>query len=123
MIKPLFIDQCFQFEHSPAGEVSRSFLGAMDPKDWDPVVYASDRAPLVKNKPDFVKLSRQNGYYRYAFGAIRKVLPDLTWLPGVEWPAWGRNATKQILKDIKNDVIKPDYIHSVCYHVANHWSA
>lgn len=123
MITPLFIDQCFQFEHSPAGEVSRAFIGAMDSNEWNPLVYASDRQPRIINTPDYVKLLHQKSFYKYLAAATRRVLPDITWLPGQEWPAWGKKAVNVILKDIRDNLVKPDYIHSICFHVANHWAA
>ena len=124
MIRPLIINRPYLFEQSSGGECLRAFLNAMDRDVWNPKVYASDRPPLVDLQQDFICLTHEKRYIRYVAAAIRRLLlPDLTWLPGYEWPAWGKNAVKEILKDIRTEKVQPDYIHSVVYPIASHWVA
>lgn len=97
---------------------------AMDRDEWAPIVYASDRAPLVKLVPKNVNLVHEIRKIQYIAAAIRRLLlPDLTWLPGYEWWSWGKATVKDIINDISSGAIKPDYIHSVAFPVASHWAA
>lgn len=124
MIKPLFINRPCYFDHSAGGECLRAFLKEMSGNKWSPVIYASDRAPLVGGVPKFAVLTHEKRYYRYMAAVIRRCLvPDLTWLPGFEWWSWGKGCAKQIIHDIRKKEIKPDYIHSICFPVASHWAA
>ncbi len=124
MFKPLFINRYYQSEQSPVGECLRSFIGAMSPEVWDPVIYVSDRPPLLKDARWFVRFVHEQRWVQYYAAAVRRVLiPDLTWLPGYEWTAWGKRVAKMVINDIKNGSVKPDYIHSICFPVASHWAA
>jgi hypothetical protein len=124
MLKPLIINRPCFFDQSPGGECLRAFLNAMDKNEWEPVVYASDRTPLVRLVQDNVKLVHEKRYIQYIAAAIRRVLvPDLTWLPGYEWWSWGKDTVNSIIKDFKSGTVSPDFIHSVAYPVASHWVA
>lgn len=123
MLKPLFINRNYRFDDSPGGECLRAFIGAMDKLEWSPMVYASDRTPLVEPVEDFVTMTHERRYVQYEYAAIRRVLPDLTFLPDYVWSAWGKRASKQVVKDIQRGVVAPDYIHSVSYPVASQWAA
>lgn len=124
MIKPLFINRGYYFDQSPGGECLRAFIGAMDNNKWSPFVYTSDRPPLVSQLPEYGIMTHEKMYMQYFAAVIRRSLvPDLTWLPGHEWPAWGKAAVNEILKDIKTGAVTPDYIHSVAFPVASHWAA
>ena len=124
MLKPLFINRSCYFDKSPGGECLRAFLGGMCKKSWNPTVYASDRTPLIVQRPDYVHLIHEKRYVQYVAAAMRRVLlPDLTWLPGYEWWSWGEETAKQIVKDIKGGHATPSYIHSVAYPIASHWAA
>lgn len=123
MLRPLFINRCYQFDQSPGGECLRAFVGTMGKDEWQPVVYGSDRTPRVDPVGECVKLTHEKRYMQYVFASVRRVVSDLTWLPGYEWPAWGKNAVSEILKDIKAGTVTPDYIHSVAFPVASHWTA
>ena len=113
MLKPLIINRSCYFDNSLGGECLRSFMGAMRTDVWGPVVYASDRRPLVSPIPSYAHMIHEYKSWQYFAAAIRRVLPDLTFLPGYEWQSWGIKATSQILRDIKNGQVKPDYIHSI----------
>lgn len=124
MIKPLFINRGFFFDHSPGGECLRAFIGAMGKDKWLPVVYTSDRPPMVSKLPEYGIMTHEKLYMQYIAAAIRRVLlPDLTWLPGYEWPAWGKGVTRRVIKDINTRRVEADYIHSVAYPIASHWAA
>lgn len=123
-MRPLFINRDFLFAGSPGGECLRAFIGAMGSDLWQPIVYASDRFPFVNCEYDKAIIVHENKSVRYIAAAIRRLLiPDITWLPGYEWNAWGKAAAKQIIKDIKTGVVSSDYIHSISYPVASHWAA
>lgn len=123
-IKPLIINRDFLFAHSPNGECLRSFMGGMSKAEWQPVIYGSDRKPLVGYSDFEYVLTNEKRYIQYTAALVRRVLiPDLTWLPGYEWSAWGKNASKRIIKDIQTGTISPSYIHSISYPVASHWAA
>ena len=123
MIKPLIINRGYSFDDSPGGECLRAFVGAMDETEWSPIVYASDRTPLVEPVNDFVKLSHERRYVQYEYAAIRRFIPDLTFLPDYAWAAWGKRAAKSVISDIQKRVVVPDYIHSVAYPIASHLAA
>lgn len=124
MLKPLFINRSYQFDQSPGGECLRTFVGAMDRDSWQPVVYGSDRSPLVGPIGNCVKLTYEKRYTRYVAAAVRRLLlPDLTWLPGYEWWSWGKATVNEIINDISSRAVKPDYIHSVAFPIASHWVA
>ena len=124
MIKPLIISRPCCFDQSPTGECLRTFLGSMDNDEWELKVYASDRKPLIKPVPEYAKLTHEKAIVQYAAAAVRRLLvPDLTWLPGYEWPGWGKGAVKEILKDMKKGDLTPDFIHSISFPVASHWAA
>ena len=124
MLKPLIINRPCYFDQSPGGECLRAFIMAMDRDEWAPIVYASDRAPLVELVPENVNLVHEIRKIQYIAAAIRRLLlPDLTWLPGYEWWSWGKATVKDIINDISSGAIKPDYIHSVAFPVASHWAA
>ena len=125
MIKPLIISRPCYFDQSPGGECLRAFLGAMENGDkWDMKVYASDRTPLVHPVPDYAKLTHEKRIVQYLAAAVRRILiPDLTWLPGYEWPGWGKGAVREILKDMKKGDLTPDFIHSISFPVTCHWVA
>lgn len=120
MIRPLIVNRPCYFAHSPGGECLRAFLNAMNKEEWEPIVYASDKTPLVEMLPEYAKLTHEKRYVQYLAAAIRRfLLPDLTWLPGYEWWSWGIGAKKAILKDVINGR-RYDYIHSVSFPCACH---
>ena len=122
-LRPLFINRDYLFAHSPNGECLRSFMGGMSKEEWDPFVYGSDKQPLVTHLDYEFRLTHEKRYVQYLAALVRRVLiPDLTWLPGYEWQAWGKAAAKRIIKDIKSGIVSPDYIHSISYPVASHWA-
>lgn len=124
MIKPLFINRYYQAAQSPVGECLRSFITAMSPEEWHPVVYASDRKPLFGTTLDNTILIHEDRWVQYFAAVVRRVLvPDLTWLPDYEWIAWGKRLSKAVIEDVKNGIVTPDYIHSVGYPNASHWAA
>lgn len=123
MFKPLIINRDFLFANSPGGECLRAFIAAMDSSKWHPYVYASDRFPVLEDFSNDTKLIHEKKYIRFIAAALRRLLPDLTWLPGYEWQSWGKRTAKQIIKDIETKRINPDYIHSISYPVASHWVA
>lgn len=124
MINPLIISRDYLFAHSPNGECLRSFMGGMSKSEWDPIIYGSDKQPLVFYNDYKYKLIHEKRYVQYLAALTRRVLiPDLTWLPGYEWDAWGKSTAKQIIKDIKKGVVSPDYIHSISYPIASQWAA
>lgn len=124
MLSPLFINRPCYFDQSPGGECLRAFLNAMDKDEWGPMVFASDRTPLVEPVPENIKLIHEKRYVRYVAAAVRRLLlPDLTWLPGYEWWSWGKATVNEIINDISSGAIKPDYIHSVAFSIASHWVA
>ena len=111
MINTLIINRPCFFDQSPGGECLRSFIGGMNSKEWNPIVYASDRKPQVGPIPQYAHITHEYAYMQFVAAAIRRILiPDLTFLPGYEWQSWGIKATRQILRDIKNGEVKPDYI-------------
>ena len=124
MIKPLIINRDYLFAHSPNGECLRAFMRGMNKKEWEPFIYGSDKQPLVTFSDYKYKLTHEKRYIQYLAALTRRVLiPDLTWLPGYEWEAWGKATSKSIIKDIQNGGVSPDFIHSVSYPVASHWVA
>ena len=124
MLRPLIINRDYLFEDSPGGECLRAFVGAMGISQWHPYIYASDGFPLVDGVADSTVLVHEKKSVRYIAAALRRiVLPDLTWLPGYEWQAWGKGAARRIIKDIKSGGVTPDYIHSISYPIASHWAA
>lgn len=124
MIKPLIINRDYLFAHSPNGECLRSFMGGMGKTEWEPVVYGSDKQPLVSYSDFEYRLTHEKRYVQYTAALTRRVLiPDLTWLPGYEWNAWGKGVARRIINDIKHEIVAPDYIHSISYPVASHWAA
>ena len=124
IIRPLIINRYYQASHSPVGECLRAFVEAMPNDCWQPMVYTSDRKPLLDRIPDYVSFVHEDRWVQYFAAAVRRlVLPDLTWLPDYEWRAWGKRTVKKILRDIDCCRIQPDYIHSVSYPVASHWAA
>lgn len=122
MLKPLFINRSFLFNHSPGGECLRAFVRALDRNQWQPTIYCSDKRP-ISEKIDGVILTEEKVSLQYIFGFVRRILPDLTWLPDYQWPAWGKGVVKQIINDLHNTDLKPDYIHSVAFPLASHWAA
>lgn len=124
MLKPLFINRDYLFAHSPNGECLRSFMGGMNKEEWQPIVFGSDKKPLVSYSEYEYRLTHEKRYVQYLAALVRRILiPDLTWLPGYEWSAWGKEAARRIIKDIKSGAVTPDYIHSISYPVASHWTA
>ena len=119
VLKPLFINRSCFFNKSPGGECLRSFLKAMDKREWQPTVFASDRTPLFEPIPDNARLTHEYRWVQYAAAAVRRILRDLTFLPGYEWQSWGIGCKNSILKDIKNGS-QYDYIHSVSFPCASH---
>lgn len=119
MLKPLFINRPCYFDQSPGGECLRAFLKAMDKEEWQPTVFASDRTPLVEPIPAYAHLTHEYRWVKYASAIVRRVLSDLTFLPGYEWQSWGIGCKNAILKDIK-DGGQYDYIHSVSFPCASH---
>lgn len=120
MMNPLFISRNAFFANSPGGECMRAFLSGMTPDEWSPTIYASARTPLVDGIPEYAHLTTDYAYMQYMAAFIRRLLPDLTFLPGYEWQSWGINAAKVIIRDIKDGVVHPDYIHSVSFPCACH---
>lgn len=124
MLKPLFISRDYLFAHSPNGECLRSFMSGMGKEEWQPIVYGSDKQPLVGYSQYDYRLTHEKRYVQYLAALVRRVfIPDLTWLPGYEWSAWGKGAAKRIIKDINSGALAPDYVHSISYPVASHWAA
>lgn len=124
MLKPLIINRDYLFAHSPNGECLRSFMGGMSKDEWQPLIYGSDKQPLVSFSGYGYRLTHEKRYVQYLAALVRRVLiPDLTWLPGYEWSAWGKGAANRIIKDINSGEVTPDYIHSISYPVASHWAA
>lgn len=123
VLKPLIISRNYRFDHSPGGECLRAFVGAMNTEEWQPIIYGSDRPPLVGKICDNECLTHEKITHKYTFAAIRRFFPDVTYLPGYEWQAWGKGVVKDIKRDLTNNHIAPDYIHSVSFPVASHWAA
>ena len=122
MLRPLFINRACVADNSPGGECLRAFLSALNPDVWKLTAYGSDRTPLVNIQPEYVHLTHEKRYVQYVAAAIRRVLPDLTFLPGYEWWSWGKTCKNQILKDIKKGA-QFDFIHSVSFPCASHTAA
>lgn len=121
---PLVINQHHQFKQSSVGQCSRAFISEMKCTEWTPYVYASDRDMLEKPIPEYVRIIHERKYWTYLDKVVRHfILPDLFFLPGYEWQAWGNKASKRIIKDIKKGEINPNYIHSISFSCANHWAA
>lgn len=124
MLKPLLINRDYLFAHSPNGECLRSFISGMNKSEWAPFIYGSDKRPQVEYSEYDFKLTHEKRYVQYLAALTRRILiPDFTWLPGYEWDAWGKEAARCIIRDIKSGVVSPDYIHSISYPIASHWAA
>lgn len=124
MKTPLIIDRYYMAAYSPVGECARSFVNALTKEGCQPIIYGSDKEPLLGSIPDNVCLIHEDKWVQYFAAAVRRVLiPDLTWLPGYEWTAWGKRAAKTIINNIQKENIKADYIHSICFPIASHWAA
>ena len=123
MLKPLIINRSCYYYGGPGGECLRMFIEALDKETFKPIVYASDRTPLVTPIPEYAKLTHEYRWVRYAAAAVRRVLSDLTYLPGYEWQSWAKKATRQIIRDIKHGNIEANYIHSVSFPCACHTAA
>lgn len=119
MINPLFINRSYLFDRSPGGECLRTFVRSLDNTIFNPTIYCSDRTPLVSADNDNVKITNESSYVRYIAGIVRRILPDLTFLPGYEWYSWGIRSRNTILRDIQNGS-EFDYIHSVSFPCASH---
>ena len=123
MIRPLIINRPCWFDQSPGGECLRAFLGAMNKEMWLPIVYASDRAPLVGPLPDYVRLTHEKRYVQYVAAAIRRaLLPDLVNFPDYVWYAWANKAANRVVNDINSGAVSPDYIHTVSFPTSCHWA-
>lgn len=119
MLKPLIINRYYLFKHSPVGECLRSFVGGMPKEEWAPTVYCSDMKPLLDIRGIHEIVTHEYVFVKYVAAAIRRILPDLTFLPGYEWQSWGKGVVKRILKDIKKGS-EFDYIHSISFPCASH---
>lgn len=124
MKKCLFISRPFLFENSAGGIIERAFVeGVQTAGKIVPSVYCADDAAsgmkLAQTTVADVVATKDKKWVRIAFAGIRRVLPDLSWLPGFEWWSWGKESLRAIEDRLKSDSF--DYIHTVSYPCASHW--
>lgn len=123
MKKCLFISRPFLFSSAPGGIIERAFVeGLIERQEIEPTVYCADNGavdiPLVANSYPWVVTTHDKKWIRFVFAGIRKLLPDLAWLPGYEWWSWGKECFKAASRHMLNE--KYDYIHTVSFPCASH---
>ena len=122
MYKPLVIAHDFLFPNSPGGQIERSFWSELSKDGFSPKVFCSDKgdANLFEIKTQ-LKLTHEIRSIKYIAALVRRILPDLTYLPDYEYISWGINAKNVAIKATKKENF--DYIHSISYPSSDHWCA
>lgn len=96
----------------------RSFVDELIVRGFQPKIYCSDGDKLVNcNHVSYVAV-HDKYWVRFLFAIIRRVFPDLTWLPDYQWYSWGKQTIRHINRN--NDLTKYDYIHSVSFPNSSH---
>jgi hypothetical protein len=123
MIRPLVIAHDFLMLNSSGGQVERPFWENMaDKHHYSPTIFCSDKGSkdLMCSYIDF-KLIHEIRFIKYAAAIVRRILPDLTFLPDYEYVSWGRRAAHVAIKIAEQE--RFDYIHSISFPSSDHWCA
>lgn len=109
-------------KNSPAALIEQDLLDEMSRRGVEIKAYCSSLdvsfSPSDKYKTVIVKESK---FWKYFFGVIRLIIPDLAYLPDYRYISWGRKLKGLILKDLRSDTF--DYIHSFSFEQSCHWLA
>lgn len=124
MKKCMFISREFLLSTSPGGIIERAFVEELIVRhEIKPTVFCADNGavnvPLATNSHSDVIITHEKKWLRIVFAGIRRLLPDLSWLPGYEWWSWGKECLKAASNRLRNE--KYDYIHTVSFPCASHW--
>lgn len=123
MIRPIVITHGFLISNSSGGQVERVFWENIANKDnYMPTIFCSDKGcrDLMCSNID-IKLIHEVRFIKYAAAIVRRILPDLTFLPDYEYISWGRHTAHEAIKMAKNK--RFDYIHSTSFPSSDHWCA
>ena len=119
MYKSIVISGAFAKLNAPGGQIERAMYLHVDKKLIEFKIISSDTGTLQFKDVD-IEFVHENKNVRYIAAAIRRILPDVTFLPDYNWWSWGRNVVKYLQS---KDLSKIDYIQSISYPCASHWAA
>jgi hypothetical protein len=123
MVKPLVISHGFLFQDSSGGKIERSFWEGMATSEaFCPTVLCSDKGKvdLMVSNLNYT-LVHEIRSIKYIAAFIRRILPDLTFLPDYEYLSWGRRAAREAIRIAQ--VERFDYIHSISFPSSDHLCA
>jgi|GEM_PF-1299761 len=120
MIKGLVISRAYAQADSPGGQTERTLLNNINARKYEFIIYSSDKGGEIVNDSNNLRIIHEKGWIQYAAALIRRILPDITWLPGYEWYAWDKSVLRHIHKEV--DFSKIDYIFTFSYPCSDHWA-
>jgi hypothetical protein len=119
MIKVFFISNPFLVEKSPNGQIMRFFLHGLSKQNFASSVLCSKKSDIDWCDPsiDIIK-TKDSSFVRVIIAFIRRIFPDLSFLPDTEFFSWGINAIKISKRLFIHK--RYDYLHSVSSPCACH---
>jgi glycosyltransferase involved in cell wall biosynthesis len=113
---PIFVVKSFCISNNPGGIQSRRFISALIQKEINPTIFTkkSDLTSVLDKKFDIVVSKTLSEKYFTSF--LRRILPDLIFIPDIE-----RFTFKPFIENqIKKINGKYDWIHTISYPCSNH---
>lgn len=119
MHKTLFIYNAFLRKNSPGGQIIRPFISELSKLGLESKIVCDTATVESWNNPfcDVFCVPESRPIHNI-MAIIRRLFPDLSFLPDTEYYSWAPSATGKAIELIRKN--KPDYIHSVSLANANH---
>ena len=119
-IKPIILSSHFLIGRSPLGQQIRGLVEGLERFNYEPTIVCIDDHGNIEwnySRAELVQL-RQSLIIKWIIAIIRRILPDLSFLPDTEYYSWGGKAYRRSLSLLTSE--KFDYIHSVSFSCACH---
>ena len=115
MYKGVVLTRSFLINDSPGGQILRVLFSHVNSKCCSLTYYISDIGKHVINHSFNVVNIHEKVWVKYIAAFIRRILSDLTFLPGYEWWSWGVKTVKVMEREIAWEDI--DYIHWAAFQL------
>lgn len=109
-------------KQSPAACIEQDLLDGLSCNGIDITAYCSSLGDLYSPSTHYKTIiGKEYKIWKYIFGGLRLVLPDLAYLPDYQYISWGLGIKNKIEQNINKENI--DFIHSFSFEQSCHWLA